>query len=132
MLDASAAVELLLGCERGFAVRAALSAKAGAPEDLHAPHLVDAEVLQAFRRLLASRVVDGARAGGAIALLERFPVRRHPLRPLLPRMWALRDSLSAYDASYVSLAEVLECPLLTCDRALAKAPGHRAEVRLVA
>ena len=38
-------------------------------------------------------------------------------------MWQLRDNLSAYDASYVALAEALDAVLLTADRRLAKAVG---------
>jgi len=49
----------------------------------------------------------------------------------LPRIWSLRDNLTAYDAAYVALAESLPAPLLTCDRRLAKAPGHGAVVELV-
>jgi predicted nucleic acid-binding protein len=44
----------------------------------------------------------------------------------MPRIWELRYNLTAYDACYVALAEALDAPLLTCDRALASAPGHRA------
>ena len=57
--------------------------------------------------------------------------RRRPLlvrRKLLPRVWALRDSLSAYDATYVALAEALGCPLATGDLRLARAPGPRCEI----
>lgn len=48
--------------------------------------------------------------------------------PLLARVWELRANLGAYDASYVALAEGLGCPILTTDRKLAAAPGHRADV----
>ena len=51
---------------------------------------------------------------------------------LLPRVWQLRSNLSAYDAAYVALAEALRAPLLTCDRRLAAAPGHRALIELIA
>jgi predicted nucleic acid-binding protein len=50
------------------------------------------------------------------------------VRRLLPRVWQLRGNLTAYDASYIALAEALDCPLLTADRRLAGAPGVRATV----
>jgi len=51
--------------------------------------------------------------------------------PLLPRIWGLRANLTAYDAAYVALAEALDAPLLTRDRHLAAAPGHRARVEVI-
>jgi len=59
-------------------------------------------------------------------------IERHEHRSLLPRVWELRDSLTAYDAAYVALAEALDAPLLTCDAKLAGARGHRATIELVA
>ncbi len=57
-----------------------------------------------------------------------FPLARYPQDFLLPRVWELRSNFSAYDASYVALAEILQVPLVTRDGRLAKAPGHRARV----
>lgn len=54
---------------------------------------------------------------------------RHPENPLLPRIWQLRQNLTAYDAAYVALAEALDCPLLTFDAGLSRVPG--LEVRVV-
>ena len=129
VLDASAVVEWLMGSERGEAVVAHLLED---PDDeFFAPDLLDVEVVQAFRRLARSGKVADARATGAVELLEALPIERRPAGILVPRMWALRDNLSAYDAAYVALAEALDCPLLTCDARSADAPGHRAEVRVV-
>ena len=61
-----------------------------------------------------------------------LPIRRLPHAPLLPRIWALRDNLTAYDAAYVALAEAIGAPLLTADRKLARAPGIDCEVELLA
>ncbi len=130
VIDASAAVELLLGGARGQEVADALGAAGGSPT-LHAPDLLDLEVAQAFRRLVTGGVVSDPRATGSIRLLDRLPIRRHPAQAVLPRVWALRHNLSAYDAAYVALAEALACPLMTCDARLAGAPGHGAVVRVV-
>lgn len=129
VLDASAVIEWLLGSARGAAVAAALEED---PDGVfQAPDLLDAEVVQVFRRLARTGVVPERRAAGAVALLARLPVDRRPTLPLVPRMWALRDNLTAYDAAYVALAEALDCALLTCDARLGDAPGHGAQVRVV-
>ena len=129
VLDASAVVEWLMGSERGDAVVAQmLDDPDGA---FFAPDLLDIEVVQAFRRLARSGALSEARATGAVELLQALPVERRSAWVLVPRIWMLRDNLSAYDAAYVALAEALDCPLLTCDARSADAPGHRARVRVV-
>jgi predicted nucleic acid-binding protein len=60
-----------------------------------------------------------------------MPLVRHPHWPFLDRIWELRCNVTVCDAAYVALAEALDAPLLTCDRALARAPGHRAVVELI-
>lgn len=127
VLDASAVVELLLGTERGDAVAAAVRER-GAESGLHAPDLLDVEVAQVIRRYAAHDVLTDARGAAALELLGQLPVTRHPGRILLPRIWALRENLTAYDAAYIALAEALDVPLLTCDGRLGRSPGHGAEV----
>jgi len=127
VLDASAVVELLLGGARGDAVAEAIR-DGGAESHLHAPDLMDVEVAQVLRRHTAQGTLHEARAEGAVELLQRLPLTRHPARVLLPRIWALRGALTAYDAAYVSLAEALGATLLTCDGRLARAPGHEADI----
>jgi predicted nucleic acid-binding protein len=63
--------------------------------------------------------------------LADLPLRRYPHDFLLPRIWDLRNNLTAYDAAYVALAEVLDISLLTRDRRLAAAAGHRAHIELI-
>src|SRR5205823_9393996 len=100
-------------------------------QTLHAPHLVDVEVAQVVRRYVARDEIDGERGRMALADLADFPLRRYPHDFLLPRIWDLRNNLTAYDAVYVALAEALDAPLLTRDQRLAAAAGHHARVELV-
>jgi predicted nucleic acid-binding protein len=126
VLDASAAVELVLGTNRAIA-REVLNPD----QQIHAPYLVDVEVTQTLRRLLLARQLTPVRAEEALADFGLLAIARHPHAPLLRRMWALRANLSACDATYVVLAEALDAPLLTCDAKLAGASGHRAQIQLV-
>ena len=76
-------------------------------------------------------MLDAVRGAEALDDFAHLSLVRHPHGPLLPRMWALRDSLSAYDAAYVALAEALGATLLTLDARLARAGGHSARVEVV-
>jgi len=115
VVDASAFLDAVDG-QRGVLDRLA-------GEDLHAPHLLDVEVASALRRLVATGRVDAPRALGALRVLQQADIRRHPHQPLLPIVWSLRDRVSAYDATYVALAVVLEATLVTTDRPLASVAG---------
>ena len=127
VVDASAMVELLLQTPLGSRVEARLLGEPG----LHAPHLLDVEVLQALRRLARGGEVSDSRAEEAIADLADFGVLRHPHDLFLRRAWELRGNLTAYDAMYVALAEALAAPLLTCDAPLGAAPGHSASIEVI-
>jgi predicted nucleic acid-binding protein len=100
--------------------------------DLQAPHLVDLEVLSVLRRETLRGGLTRSRADEAAGDLARLALRRYSHSLLAPRIWALRDNLTPYDAAYVALAEALEMPLLTADRRLASAPGLRCKVELLA
>jgi predicted nucleic acid-binding protein len=63
--------------------------------DLHAPHLVDLEVLSALRRVVASGHASATRAAEAVADLLDLPLRRYAHEELVPRIWQLRESFSA-------------------------------------
>jgi predicted nucleic acid-binding protein len=128
VVDASALLEALLRTSAAKAVEDRLFAPG---QTLHAPHLLDVEVAQVIRRYALSGEIDGARGGLALADLADLPLRRYPHDFLLPRIWELRNNLTAYDAAYVALAEALDAPLLTRDRRLAAAAGHRARIELV-
>jgi len=128
VVDASIASEILLS-RPGAAV--ALERLFGRTEDLHAPQLFDAEVAHVIR---GARLDDdiGDEAGEmAISFLRAFPVTRHSHRPLLQRVWSLRRNVTAYDGMYVALAELLDAPLITRDRRLARSSGHSARIEFI-
>jgi len=128
VVDASALLELLLQTSLGTRVEARLFAD---DQELHAPHLLDVEVVQALRRLVRTGEVSSGRADEAIADLTDLDLHRHAHVDLLGRVWKLRDNITAYDAMYVALAEGLQATVVTCDRPLATAPGHRARIELI-
>ena len=128
VVDASAMLEALLRTPAATAVEKRLFESS---QTLHAPHLLDVEVAQVVRRYAANREIDAERGRMALADLADFPLHRYPHDFLLPRVWDLRNNLTAYDAMYVALAEVLDAPLLTRDRRLATASGHNARIELV-
>jgi predicted nucleic acid-binding protein len=128
VVDASALLELLL---RTPTARAVEKRVFETRETLHAPHLLDVEVAQVIRRYAANGEIDSERGRTALADLADLTLYRYPHDFLLPRVWDLRNNLTAYDAVYVALAEALDAPLLTCDRRLAAAAGHHARVELV-
>jgi predicted nucleic acid-binding protein len=123
VVDASAAVSALLNAGRA---REAL-----ATEQLHAPHLVDSEVANALRRATAAQRLHDRDAWRALDAWRRLGIKRYAIHTLLDRIWELRDNLSAYDATYVALAEALDCSLLTADGRLGQAPGIRCAVTVV-
>ncbi|HKA37134.1 MAG TPA: type II toxin-antitoxin system VapC family toxin [Thermoanaerobaculia bacterium] len=98
---------------------------------LHVPHLADLEVVQAMRRSLREKEMDAASAAAALKDLRELDLHRHAHEPLLDRIWELRGNVSAYDAVYIALAEVLGAVLLTCDARLARSPGAAARVEVV-
>jgi predicted nucleic acid-binding protein len=99
---------------------------------LAAPAVVDLEVISAIRGALRGGRLEARRAQQALVDLMAIRIRRLPHGPLLPRIWALRDNLTPYDAAYVALAEAIGATLLTADRKLARAPGIDCEVELLA
>jgi predicted nucleic acid-binding protein len=100
-------------------------------EQLVAPELVDLEVLSTLRRAARAGRLDQRRSGQALEDLSALPLRRVSHQSLLPRVWELRDNLTAYDAAYVALAEALDALLLTADGGIGKANGVRCEVEVL-
>ena len=128
VVDASALVHVLLRTPTSGRLETALF---GSGRTLHAPHLVDIEAASAFRRLAAAGEIDAERGRTMLALLADLPVRRYAHGALMPRVWDLRANVTAYDAVYVALAEVLGAPLLTRDAKLARAVWHLIAVELL-
>lgn len=123
VIDASAAAAALLN--DGQARRLI------AIEAVHAPHLVDAEVVSVLRRQVAAGLLNSAKARRALDVWSRIGLIRYAALPLLDRVWELRDAVSAYDAMYVALAENLDCALVTADARLSRANGPRCAITVV-
>ena len=128
VIDASALIEVLLVTSVGTRVRARLFRE---EDTLHAPHLLDLEIVQVLRRGCLTGELQPHRAAEALADLDGLRIVRHPHEPHVPRIWQLRHSLTAYDAAYVALAEALGAPLITRDGRMASAHGHRAKIELI-
>ncbi len=127
VVDSSAMIEALIGGVGAEQLRERLEQPV-----LHAPVLIDFEVLNVLRRSVVRGHLTEDRAYEARVDYWLAPIERYPARPLEPRMWQLRETLSMYDAAFVALSEALELPLVTCDARLAGAPGPGARVELYA
>lgn len=126
VLDTSAVLEALVAADPDEE----LVGRLGDDGDLHAPHLIDVEALHALRGLVLGGRLSADRAGDARSDLAELRIVRYGHEPLTDRIWELGENLTAYDAAFVALAELLEAPLVTCDARLADAAGHAAEVEL--
>jgi predicted nucleic acid-binding protein len=126
VIDASAVLDLLLGSGAAESVSSRIENTA-----LHAPELIDLEVLQVLRRYRLHEGLSRSRAEEALEDFSAIRIQRHRHRLYLARIWELHENLTAYDAAYVVLAEALQAPLLTSDRKLAQSSGHRAQIDLV-
>ncbi|MGC4152490.1 MAG: type II toxin-antitoxin system VapC family toxin [Propionicimonas sp.] len=124
VVDASAMVEALVGRTSDDELLDALCG------DVHAPHLLDVEVLSALRGLSLGGRLDPRVAEQAWRHYVALSIVRHETAPLADRIWRLRRQFTSYDASYLALAEALDAPLYSRDAKLA-GDLHHASVRLV-
>ena len=121
VIDASVLSEVLLGRRQA---RSALgeAQRTHEHEPLHAPAVIEPETLNVLRKAVFRGLASPRRATEAVADLTKARLIRYPHEPLVFRIWELRDRLTAYDAAYVALAEVLgdDARLLTGDKKLAQ------------
>jgi predicted nucleic acid-binding protein len=119
VIDASAGAEMVIDTARGRALGRLL------PEDAvgWVPEHFYAEVLGVVRRrLVIDTLITEAQASGALGRLQRWHVHRAAVEPLIERAWRYRHNMTAADALYVALAEVVGAHLLTADMKLVSAP----------
>jgi predicted nucleic acid-binding protein len=120
VLDASACAEFLLGTSKGDAVANALG-----DHDIHAPHLVVSECASVLRGWSLGGHLTDHRAEEALGDLASMPWTLWDASPLLEVIWRLRHNITAYDATYLGLAMMLDAHLITTDaRLAASAPSH--------
>ena len=121
--DASVLTSSLLG---GAAARQLLQ-----DEQVQVPSLADAEVASALRKRVRVGSITAADGWRLLDTYRWMAVTRHNIFAMFDRIWELRDNLSAYDAAYVALAEAIDCPLVTGDARLSRAPGLRCAVTVL-
>ncbi|MBI1239008.1 MAG: PIN domain-containing protein [Alphaproteobacteria bacterium] len=128
VIDASLALDIAVVTADGARVRETLSA---AGQALAAPEVIELEILQALRRLVRQKTITSSRARTALGLFAALEIERYSHVPLRPRIWALRENLTAYDAAYFALAELIDAPLWTRDGKFKSVPGHQARVAVL-
>jgi predicted nucleic acid-binding protein len=127
VLDASAAVELILATPPGAAVAQRLRG-----ETVHTPAHFDVEVTGAIRRAVVRQLIRDYEGLVAVAEFQVLPLRRWPTKRFVQRAYQLRSTHTVADGVYVALAEGLSAPLITCDARLAQSHSHDAEIELIA
>ena len=127
VVDASAVLELLLATGTGTLVADRL--RSG--EAMGAPQLLLVECLQVLRRSERRGDISAELAAELVGDLTALDIELYDHALLADRIWQLRENLTAYDAAYVSLSELLDAPLVTTDAKLAGAPGNHAAVELI-
>jgi predicted nucleic acid-binding protein len=127
IIDSGAMVQLLLRTD----TTPTATLRVRDEHDLHAPHVIDPEVLGAFRKLVLRGELPLTRAHELLSLYETVPIARYSHTPYLSGVWALRDEISPYDALYVTLAAELRLLLITADRRLARAAMRHCTVQLL-
>lgn len=118
VIDTSALVEVLI---TDPAAIPELARRVRDAEWMAAPSLIDYEVLNVLRKLVLRQSIDDELAEDCRRTLRALRLVRYPMsEELADRVWQLRHNVSAYDASFVALAEQLKVPLVTAERRLAE------------
>jgi predicted nucleic acid-binding protein len=128
VVDASCLYDTLVGTSRAERIRSRLAADT----EYAAPHVIDVEVLGVIRRDFRLGRLDATAARQALEDLKDWPAERFGHRVLLERAWELRETVRGWDAMYVALAEALQATLITTDERLARAPGPRCAIEVIA
>jgi len=127
VVDCSVMVELLAAkTQAGESIAQRLTTA----QTLYAPHLLDGEVISALLGLMRGRKITGREADAALSNYRAFPIERHDVLPLWPRIKSLHGSLSAYDAQYVALAEALRVSLVTADARIDRSGAARCGIEV--
>lgn len=100
-------------------------------ERLHTPHLIDSEIASGLRRQVQTNQLSAADGWNVLRTWRRLAVTRYPIYGLFERMWEIRENLSAYDVTYVALAEALDCALVTADPRLSHASQAQCTITVV-
>lgn len=127
VVDASAVLEILLRTPVGLAHEERLLS---GPDRWNAPGLIDLEIANTLARHERNGVLTRSDAAAVLDAWLRAPIRRWNEDGFLPRIWALRHSVTAYDAAYVALTEMLEATLITADTRLGRAIDHQIRMEV--
>lgn len=100
-------------------------------EGVSIPDVADVETAAVLRKRWIAKELTDERFARALAILPDLSFQRYPASTMLQRAYELRATVTVYDAVYVALAEALDCPLLTADARLARAPGPRCQVQVL-
>jgi predicted nucleic acid-binding protein len=100
-------------------------------EQVQAPHLIDSEVAHVLRARVRRQVIAATTGWDLLHRFRWMAITRHGTFAMLDRVWELRDNLTAYDAAYVALAEAIDCPLVTADARISRAPGLRCTITVI-
>lgn len=107
-----------------------IAGRLGRSQVLYAPYILDGEVMSALLGLRRGRKITEREADAAVASFRMFPIERQDVLPLWPRIKRLHVNLSAYDAQYVALAEVLGVSLVTADARIARSAAARCGIEV--